>query len=43
MAKQIILHIDAILSALDPEPLWAVYMVVKQMYEIQKHSKERVS
>ena len=43
MANPIVLHIEAMLETLDPDPLRAVYMVVKQMYELQKHSTDRVS
>lgn len=43
MANPIILHIEAMLTTFDQEPLTAVYMVVKQMYDMQKHSKNRVS
>lgn len=43
MANPIILHIEAMLTTFDQEPLTAVYMVVKQMYDMQKQSNDRVS
>lgn len=43
MANPIILHIESMLTTLEQEPLTAVYMVVKQMYELQKRSESRVS
>ena len=43
MANPIILHIEAMLATMDTDALRAVYMIVKQMYELQKRSTERVS
>ena len=43
MANPIIVHIEAMLTTLDTDALRAVYMVVKQMYELQKRSTDRVS
>lgn len=43
MADPIILHIEAMLATFEQEPLRAVYMVVKQMYDLQKQSKNNIS
>jgi hypothetical protein len=38
--QPIIIHIDRMLSTFPEDPLRAVYMVVKQMYELQKPHNE---
>ena len=43
MADPIILHIAAMLDIFDHEALTAVYMVVRQMYDMKTHFKNRVS
>ena len=43
MANPIVLHIEAMLATLDPDSVRAVYMVVKQLYEMQKQSNSIVS
>ena len=40
MEKPIVIHIAAMLEALDEMPLRAVYMVVRQLYLLQQSSKE---
>lgn len=38
--QPIIIHIDRMLSTFPEDPLRAVYMVVRQMYELQKPHNE---
>ena len=38
--QPIIIHIDRMLATFPEDPLRAVYMVVKQMYELQKPHNE---
>lgn len=40
MENPIVIHIAAMLEALDDMPLRAVYMVVRQLYLLQESSKE---
>ena len=40
MENPIVIHIAAMLEALDEMPLRAVYMVVRQLYLLQQSSKE---
>lgn len=40
MENPIVIHIAAMLEALDEMPLRAVYMVVRQMYLLQESSGE---
>lgn len=42
--QPIIYHIDKMLTDFDEEPLRAVYMVVRQMYALQKpHTKDNTN
>lgn len=40
MQNPIVIHIAAMLEALDEMPLRAVYMVVRQLYLLQQSSKQ---
>lgn len=40
MKNPIVIHIAAMLEAMDEMPLRAVYMVVRQLYLLQESSKE---
>lgn len=43
MSNPIVIHIAAMLEALDDMPLRAVYMVVRQLYLLQQASQEEAT